>query len=94
MFVFSSKALKPLEAFIVNVNSEWMDNPSFFIQNPTLTCWFKVRLTVAGSEVWVSETAVFAQAANNDGDAGEEEDQTYNNPCHHQWRHQQRRLPP
>lgn len=43
--------------------------------------------------MWVSESTVFPQAADDDGDAGEEEDQTYNNPCHHQRRHQERRLP-
>ena len=51
-------------------------------------------LTVARSEVRVSEAAVFAQAADDDGDAGEEEHQTYNDPRQHQRRHQQRRLPP
>lgn len=51
------------------------------------------RLTVARSEVRVSQSTVFAKAADDDGDAGEEEDQTYNNPRHHQWRHQERRLP-
>lgn len=53
----------------------------------------RLGLTVASSEVWVSESAVFAQAADDDGDAGQEEDQTYNNPRHHQRRHQERRLP-
>lgn len=43
--------------------------------------------------MWVSESAVFAQAADDDGDAGEEEHQTYNDPRHHQRRHQERRLP-
>lgn len=51
------------------------------------------RLTIASSEVWVSESTVFAQAADDDGNAGEEEDQTYNDPRHHQRRHQERRLP-
>lgn len=55
--------------------------------------WWILSLTVAGTEVWVSESTVFAQAADDDGDAGEEEDQTYNDPRHHQRRHQQRRLP-
>lgn len=55
--------------------------------------FFKLRPTIAGSEVWVSESAVFAQAADDDGDAGEEEHQTYNDPRHHQWGHQERRLP-
>ena len=54
---------------------------------------FGPRLTVASSEVRVAESAVFAQAADDDGDAGEEEDQTYNDPRHHQRRHQERRLP-
>lgn len=43
--------------------------------------------------MWVSEPTVFAQAADDDGDAGEEEDQAYNDPRHHQRRHQERRLP-
>lgn len=50
-------------------------------------------LTIACSEVGVSQATVFAEAAHDDGDAGEEEDQTYNDPRHHQRRHQERRLP-
>lgn len=46
-------------------------------------------LTVAGAQVWVAEAAVLAQAAHNDGDAGEEEHQADDNARHHQRRHQQ-----
>lgn len=41
----------------------------------------------------VSKSTVFAQAAHDDGDAGEEEDQAYDDSRHHQRRHQEGRLP-
>lgn len=53
-----------------------------------------VNSTIAGPEVWVPQAAVFAQAAYNDGDAGEEEHQAYDNTGHHQRGHQQRSLGP
>lgn len=46
-------------------------------------------LTVAGTQVWVAQSAVFAQTAHNNGDAGEEEYQADNNAGHHQRGHQQ-----
>lgn len=50
--------------------------------------------TIAGPQVWVPQAAVFAQAAHDDGDAGEEEHQAYDNTGHHQRGHQQRSLGP
>jgi hypothetical protein len=48
-----------------------------------------MSLTVAGTQVGVAQSAVFAQTAHNDGDAGEEEHQPDDDASHHQRGHQQ-----
>lgn len=50
------------------------------------------KSTIAGPEVWVPQATVFAQAAYDDGDAGQEEHQAYDDTGHHQRGHQKRSL--